>query len=222
MIHVLVEGPSEVQFLEPWLKRLFPDRPVRVHGHQGKGTLRPADHPAAPHERGLLDQLPAKLRGFASLNPREDAVVVLVDSDDEDPETLRARLEQYVGEINISAPVLIGLAVEELESFYLGDLHALETVYPDADMELARAWETDSICGTWEYFGRVINDDGGNKTAWARAMASHVTTKPAKSRSPSFKRWCVDLGTLGGPAAPAPRKKKAWRPRRTRDRHGRR
>ena len=53
-------------------------------------------------------------------------------------------------------------------------------LYADADgsfdpgekarMKQARAYEPDSICGTWERFGKIIDDPGGNKVAWAEAM----------------------------------------------------
>lgn len=224
MIHVLVEGPSEVLFLDLWLKRLLPGTGVKVHGHRGKGALHPPDRPSERHELGLLDQLPAKLMGFNNaLDPRRDAVVVLVDADDDEPSALRGQIEQYVGEMGIRVPVLIGLAVEELESFYLGDLRGLAQAYPDADMALASKWKPDSICGTWEYFGDVIGDGGGNKTSWASAMGPQVTTRPAVSRSPSFRAWCAELLELAAAPAPAPPvTKKRWRPPPKRDRHGRR
>ena len=92
--------------------------------------------------------------------------------------------------------MIFRFAIEELEAFYLADLRALAAAFPEHDQGLARSYEPDSICGTWELFGRVIGDGGGNKVEWAKAMAPRVTTNPAKSRSPSFRELCSGLKEL--------------------------
>jgi Domain of unknown function (DUF4276) len=211
-IHVLVEGPSERAFLEPWSARLLRGHSVRVHPHQGKGTLpsNPSVRPD-PRLRGLLDQLPAKLRGFAaSLDPENDGVVVLVDADDDDATELVASITKTARECAAAMNVTVHLAVEETEAFYLGDLRALEKVFPDADMRAARAYKPDSICNTWELFGRIVRDGGGNKVAWAEAMGKVVTISASESRSPSFKSLILGLRALV-PSPTAPRKQRAYR-----------
>ena len=87
-------------------------------------------------------------------------------------------------------------AIEETEAFYLGDLRALRRAFPEADMERARAYVPDSICGTWEIFGEIVHDDGGNKVAWAEAMGPVITTSPGRSRSPSFRMLLKSLREL--------------------------
>jgi hypothetical protein len=188
-IHVLVEGQSEFALLERWSPRLLRGHPVRIHPHQGKGIL-PNNLDAAPQavRRGLLDQLPAKLRGFAnSLDPAVDGVVVLVDADDQDPTELSMNISKAAQRASPNLRVAVHLAVEETEAFYLGDLKALRKAFPYADMASARAYAPDSICGTWELFGKIVKDGGGNKVAWAEAMGPVLTTRPGQSRSPSFQ-----------------------------------
>lgn len=188
-IHVLVEGPSERTFLERWGERLLGKGSLRVHPHQGKGTL-PTDLTAAPDARlrGLLDQLPAKLRGFAnSSHPGAHRVVVLLDADDDNPIKLGERIADAARQVAPSVSVLVRVAVEETEAFYLGDLRGLERVFPEADMDRAREYVPDSVVGTWELFGQIVNDGGGNKVAWAEAMGPVLTTVPGRSRSPSFR-----------------------------------
>jgi hypothetical protein len=206
-LHVLVEGPSERAFLEPWSARLLQGYPVRVYPHQGKGKL-PA-HPNVapdPRRRGLLDQLPAKLRGFAtSLDPTKDGVVVLVDADDDDSATLAASIREVAAACGGAVRVFVSLAVEETEAFYLGDLKALKLAFPNADMTLARTYNPDSICGTAEYFGRIVRDGGLNKVAWGAAMGCVATTNPAQNRSPSFRTLLKGLLGLRPPAAHAER-----------------
>lgn len=211
-IHVLVEGPSERAFLDRWTPMLLPDQNIRVHPHQGKGTLPKAvADPPDRKRRGLLDQLPATLRGLAAaLDQDIDGVLVLLDADDDDIDLLVANIRDVA---KICAPRLrvnVSVAVEEMEAYYLGDLRALQHVYPAADMKVARAYVPDSICGTWELFGQVVGDGGGNKVAWAEAMGPHVTTRPARSRSPSFRDMIHQMNALV-PLPPAPKKARRYR-----------
>ena len=197
-IHVLVEGASELALLDRWAPRLLRQRGVRIHPHQGKGEL-PVDPKAVPEgkRRGLLDQLPAKLRGFAKASQsKTHQVVVLVDADNDDQGDLVARISKVAGQVAPGLSVTVTLAVEETEAFYLGDLRSLKRAFPDADMDKARAYVPDSICGTWELFGVIVHDGGGNKVAWAEAMGPVLTVKARESRSPSFKKFVKDLLAL--------------------------
>jgi hypothetical protein len=209
-VHVLVEGSSERAFFDHWIPRLLPDQHFTVHPHQGKGTLPKVwNDPPDVKKRGLLDQLPATLRGLAGA-PRVDGVLVLLDADDDDAHALKANIVAVAEQCAPHVRVRVSVAVEETEAFYLGDLRALARAYPDADLKAARAYVPDSICGTWELFGEIIGDDGGNKVAWAEAMGPRVTTLAGQSRSPSFRRMIQEMAALV-PASPAPRKKRPYR-----------
>lgn len=199
-IHVLVEGPSERAFLERWGGRLLKEQRLRVYPHEGKGSL-PSNLKVRPNprHRGLLDQLPAKLRGFEAILTPEDTVVVLVDADNDSQAELVDRIQRAAEKVAPRLRVVVHVAVEETEAFYLGDLRALQQAYPKADMKRARAYAPDSICGTWELFGHVIGDGGGNKVDWAEAMGPRVTVRPGGSRSPSFRSLLAGLvGLLPG------------------------
>jgi hypothetical protein len=211
-IHVLVEGPSERAFFDRWGLRLVPDLNVRVHPHQGKGSLpRFVDAPPDSKARGLLDQLPAKLRGLAAaLDPSVDGVLVLIDADEDDVDVLAGGIKAVAAHCAPQLRVSVSVAVEEMEAFYLGDLRALQRAFPAADMDAARAYTPDSICGTWELFGQIVGDGGGNKVAWAEAMGPYVTTRPAQSRSPSFRGMVQQILALV-PAPRVPRKTRPYR-----------
>jgi Domain of unknown function (DUF4276) len=209
-IHVLVEGPSEQAFLETWARRLLNGSVVQVHPHQGKGALPEKEGKPDPKNRALLHQLPAKLKAFEEgLHRDRDAVLVLVDADSDEPGDLKKRLEALVS-LTPRLRVGIVVAVEETEAFYLGDLRALERAFPDADMESARKYEPDSICGTWELFAKVIHDTGGSKIAWGKAMGPRLTTSPRATRSPSFRNLISALLALK-PKSPAAAAKRAFR-----------
>lgn len=211
-IHILVEGASERAFLERWLPRLLPSQYVRVHPHQGKGSLpRVWNAPPDKKARGLLDQLPAKLRGLAqALDPHSDGILVLLDADNDEPDVLRASIAAVVEQCAPQLRLRVSVAVEETEAFYLGDLRALQRAYPNADHEKARSYQPDSICGTWELFGEIVGDGGGNKVAWAEAMGPYVTTRAAESRSPSFRCMLQAVGELVSAPQP-PKKSRAFR-----------
>ena len=210
-LHIMVEGPSEVAFFDGWIKKLKSNQQIRVHAHQGKGSLPATNARINSKHRGLLDQLPFKLQAFATtLNTHSDGILVLVDADDDDPSELFDKISQTVTRCAPNLRVEISVATEEMEAFYLGDLKALEKAYPGADMKSARAYVPDSICGTWEKFGEIIGDDGGNKVAWAEKMGACVTTNAAHSRSPSFKTMLRKISTLSPIPVPPPVKKKFY------------
>jgi hypothetical protein len=211
-IHILVEGSSERAFFDRWIPRFLREQVVAVHPHQGKGSLpRVLTDPPDIKKRGLLDQLPATLRGLAG-SPQVDGVLVLLDADDDDAATLKADIVAVAGQCAPHLSVGVSVAVEETEAFYLGDLRALALAYPEADLVAARAYVPDSICGTWELFGLIIGDDGGNKVAWAEAMGARVTTSPGRSRSPSFRGMMQEITALV-PKPQTPPKKRTYRHR---------
>ncbi len=215
-IHLLVEGPAERALLERWVPRLLKTGEVRVHPHQGKGAL-PHDLGAAPDpkRRGLLDLLPATLRGFAgAAHAGAHRILVLVDADNDNADALLASITEAATEVAPHLPVTVRMAVEETEAFYLGDLSGMSRAFPDADMKRARAYEPDSIVGTWELFGAIVGDGGGNKVAWAEAMGPVLTTRPGHSRSPSFKELVRGLRELlPAPLPPKPRRRSYRHPR---------
>jgi len=183
--------------------------PVLVHPHQGKGAL-PTDLAARPDpkHRGLLDLLPATLRGYSdALSSEKDGVIVLVDADDDDPAELHASVAAVAATFAPALRISVCVAVEETEAFYLGDLKAVRRAFPNADMALARTYVPDSVCGTAELFGRLVHDGGNNKVAWAEAMAPVLTTRAGRSRSPSFRKLVAALGELLPVEAPPARRR---------------
>jgi hypothetical protein len=199
LVHVLVEGPSDKVLIEGWAPRAFSGHQFRVHIHQGKGQLRKlSDAKAGPGRgRGLLDLLPSTLRGFAS-SP-DQAVLVLLDADDDNCFELKKALVEVHQAVAPELPVVFRIAVEETEAYYLGDLAGFKKAFPDADLELARDYVPDSICGTAERVAAVLGEDTLRKVDWAEAMAPYLTTSPEKSRSPSFKALIAGIDKLVNP-----------------------
>lgn len=213
-LHFLVEGTSEERFLRKLLPRLLPRHKWKIYPHEGKGRL--PDDPLAPPvaaRRGVLDQLPAKLRAWSKiLHPSSDRVVVLVDVDQDDCRALLAELNALRD--TMSTPeFLVRLAIEEVEAWYLGDWKALRKAFPGADSHTFRTYKPDSICRTWEKFQEVIGDPLERKTIWAEKMGA-VLDVEGQSRSDSFNRFCRGVRRLAGEGEQAePRRKDEDKPK---------
>lgn len=202
-IHVLVEGPSEQALLDPFLRRFQPAHSHTVHVHQGKGKL-PSNFAATPDpkHRGLLDQLPAKLRAYGrTLNPALERVLVLVDADQEDCEELKKRLLALEASCDPAPTVLFRIAVEETEAFYLGDKKAVSKAFGVFKNGPYNHYVQDSVCGTWEVFQTVIAAPYEAKVHWAATIAPYLSTATSGkqlNRSPSFVHFLRALRTLAG------------------------
>jgi hypothetical protein len=206
-IHVLVEGPSEKALLDLWLPRFLPHgHSFKIIPHRGKGKI-PSD-PASkpdPKRQGLLDQLPAKLRAYGKeLNAETDRLLVLVDLDRDDCQTLKNRMLELLKHCDPPPTVLMRIAIEETEAFYLGDKTAIKKAFPRCKLQKMDSYVQDSICGTWELFRDVIGDTGDNKVEWAKTIGLHLTPKwkgTEANASHSFRQFCTGLLLLAGEMA---------------------
>ena len=79
-LELLVEEPSMEAFLSQLLPRTLPSgHTFRIHSFRGKADL--------------LRKLPARLQGYRHWLPKEIRIIVLVDRDNDDCHSLKARLE---------------------------------------------------------------------------------------------------------------------------------
>ena len=205
-IEILAEDKSGSLVLENLFKKITDRRPLRHHfavrPHRGKGLLpKDLDAKPKPMASGLLDLLAAKLRAYASVCDSDEwLMVVVMDSDDQDPEDLIRQIRQVTIRYSRNLPVVIGLSVEEMESWLLGDPSAIKFAYPDAGLHWAENYKQDSICGTWEILAYVIMGHqadrlirlgypavGQHKSEWAVHIAKHM--EPERNQSPSFQRF---------------------------------
>lgn len=204
-VHLLVEGPADFAFFRvdqsSWGQRFFKqfrDCDVEVHAHGGRGRLPEGEalkQPPPARSRGLLEQLPAKLRAYAA-SRQPVLVVVLVDADDDDCVELKRRIADTAQSEAPGVPVLIRIAVEETEAFYLGDWNAIRRAYPRADRSIFKTYTPDSrpTQGTWELFAEVVGEPGyENKVDWAERMGVVMSIGEEGNRSPSFKALCRGL-----------------------------
>ncbi len=194
-LHFLVEGPADAAFLERLLPRLIPRHRWQVYPHEGRGRL-PGKLVAPPDakRRGLLDNLPAKLSAWGkTFDPATDRVVVVLDQDIDDCKELLAKLGRMYAHLSSRPQAIFRLAIEETESWYLGDAKAVQRAFPKADGRKLATWRPDSVDRTWEKFQEIIRAAADDKVAWGEAMGQVLAVDEPldrKNRSPSFRKFC--------------------------------
>ena len=170
-----LEGQSERELLQGLIPRLFDNHKVvdvKYIVFQGK--------------QDLEKKFYARLRGWL----RHDSVfVVLVDQDTEDCEKLKARLWSKCESIDRSN-LLIRIACHELESWYFGDLTAVEKALDKKNLiaysNRRKYREPDSIQNPSEEL-RKITDGAYQKISGSRAIAPLLSLK--ENKSSSFKAF---------------------------------
>ena len=137
-------------------------------------------------------------------------------------ETGPIQFDIYYRENEKARPISYTLAIEEVESWYLGDLAAMKRAFNTVDKKPLAGYEQDSTCGAWELFKEVIKDRLERKPYWARKMGVELDVDNLEhNRSPSFQTFCRGVrrhaGELESPASPE-KKRVEERSRRTQKR----
>ena len=192
---------------------------INVRPHRGCGSF-PKDMAAKPPKfaSSLLDLLPAKLRAYNKVYKGTPVILVIVlDSDNNDPSSLRSSIYACAREYAPDIRSVVGLCTEEVEAWLLGDRQAILQAYPDARSSVLDSYEQDSICGTWEVLCRAVSPDSGRiieigypaighyKTIWADRISRYMD--PERNISPSFKTFKYALETALKNPAPILRKR---------------
>lgn len=170
-----------------------------VRPHRGCGNF-PKDMNLKPEPltNSLLGLLPAELRAFNKvLKSNEDVLVVIMDSDDKNPQELRDRLYDVCRLYAPDIRTVVGLCTEEIEAWLLGDIKAILKTFPDANIEAHDSYVQDSVCGTWEKLCEVVSPDdykellkigypaiGSYKAMWADKISMNMIAE--QNVSPSF------------------------------------
>lgn len=208
-IEVLCEDRSALPVLEQVLKQVLERLDLsrafdcHLHPHRGLGSL-PSPLKARPQasKTGLYDLLPAKLRAYQKLSGQQHFVLVVVhDSDERDPDDCYRQLEYLCRTFAPDHFFVLGISVEELEAWLLGDWQAIKAAYPEADHRLWKSYRQDSVCGTWELLAAILEGrQKGNelirvgypavgiyKSEWARRIAPYMQIE--RNQSPSLQKF---------------------------------
>lgn len=194
---ILLEGASDTPVVREIFQRhlgLQENIDFSLHPHRGKGQL-PTDFlgKASTTRQGLLDQLPAKLRGMSHY----PLVVVLIDLDDGSLADQTRILNDMLNRLpKRPATVLFRFAIEETESWFIADFEAVRKAYPSVNTNLLKKIQPDAIIGAWEHLADALaikrkSVTGPIKVIWANDIAPHLDFSNPKS--PSLKILIDDL-----------------------------
>lgn len=203
-IEVLSEDSSSIAVLRALIPAMLAEvavlAQIAYRPHRGKGYW--YDDTAKRPQKlasGLLELLPAKCRAYAKAGG-VDLLLVVLDADADDPNRLYRQMEAVVRRFAPSLPFVFGIAVEEMESWLLGDRAAILAAYPTADVRVLNHYHQDSIVGTWEVLCRSLYGHdarqimqagypvvGQYKHEWASAIAGHLDAR--RNKSASFQRF---------------------------------
>lgn len=209
-IEVLVEGASDLPTVKEVLERKFKlveGKNFRIHPHKGKGKLPKnlLSRPDLKHQ-GLLDQLPAKLRGFGKSLPTEALVLVLIDLDKQVSQELLDALESMLAALPVKPNVMFKLAIEETESWFIADLKALQMAFPgQIKKHMLKNIEPDAIVGAAQKLAEALGMNpqmiaGPTKFNWAKKIAPHLDLE--NPMSPSFRDFIKSIGDIDGSSEP--------------------
>lgn len=180
----LLEEPSARDLLTGLLPRLLPER-VHVHYLVFEG------------KQDLEGQIVRKLRGWRM---PDSAFVVLRDQDAAECRAVRARLVKLVEESR-RTPSLVRVACRDLESWIVGDWHAVAEAFERPGLAgLARKEpyrEPDTLVRPVETLRKHIPDY--QKRDGARRVGGLLD--PQRNQSKSFRAFCTGLATLVGSAS---------------------
>ena len=185
----IVEGPSEVQSVPLLLRRLFEEqgqydilvaRPVRVSRTK---VVRPG-------ELERVVELARRTRESC------DAILVVLDADDDPPCLLAPQLLQRALVAGGGIPVSIVLAKSEFEAWFLGSLDSLQGVRGIAQTVTSPP-NPEAIRGAKEYLQRQMS--GGRTYVEVDdqpALAARFDLQSARQHCPSFDKFVRDVTAL--------------------------
>lgn len=191
-----VEGASDAPVVTALMHIRFQKRygkDFEIHTHRGKGELplNPLARPD-PKQLRLLGLLPAKLRGMPITTK---TVIVLLDLDKENKTTYALALTQMLLTLKNHAhqplpQVVFCFAIEEIESWFIADFHAVKKHYDRVNVKALRAVPSDAICNAAETLGAALGHKttitGAIKYEWAKNISPHLNF--INPKSPSLRR----------------------------------
>ncbi len=200
---ILVEDQSGKRMLDILVPRIIGDsHTFRVMGFRGIGRLpKGMKSNSEPRKRILLDQLPRLLRAYGQTFAHYPAdyvatVFVVCDLDDRCLNAFRTDLLGLLHRCNPAPEAHFCIAVEEGEAWFLGDLNAIKSAYPNAKKLILKNYRNDSICGTWEMLADALYLGGSQalkamgwkivgreKSIWADQISPHMDIEQNDSAS---------------------------------------
>lgn len=180
-VEILVEESSMKHFLINILPLILPDgiclnQNCFIRQHEGK--------------QHLNKEIPKKVRAYKHFGTPVK-IIIVQDQDSSDCSVLKADLTKLVHDSG-PLPYLIRIACRELEAWYLGDMDAIEQVYPNFMAERYRNWKkfrNPDLCNASDELRKLIPEF--QKGVAAREISKRI--KISNNKSPSFNNLIKGL-----------------------------
>lgn len=187
-VEIFVEDASTKEALEVLIDRLSGD--VASFGFAIT---------AFNNKEQMLTEIEQRLRPIARAR-WADAVVLIIDQDDDDCVILKQALESAATNVGLTISntdekpiyVAVRIAMSELESWFLGDPHAIRRAFPRVSRrDLTIQGDVDALSQAWERLERPLLRRGYYeqrmpKKIVARRIAEYMTLTLGENRSVSF------------------------------------
>lgn len=172
-VEILVEESSMENFLRVLLPNILPagyqlDVNCFIRAHEGKWHLQ--------------KEIPKKVKAYRHIK-RPCKVIVIQDQNSSDCKKLKSLLIKLITE-NADIPFLVRIVCRELEAFYLGDMRAVDKVYPkfktDKFSRKAKFRNPDN-CFAFNEIKKLI--PGFQKVYASKEISKYISIEHNKSRS---------------------------------------
>ena len=190
-LEILVEEPSIEEVLRVILPKVLPegwalDENCFIRHHEGK--------------QDLQQSIPRKIRA-ASKKDITTGFIIVQDQDCNDCHQLKAHLSALCENAqsgNRPVPFKVRIVCHELEAWYLGDMNAIEKVFPRFHAATYRGKKKfrkpDDCVNPKQELKKIVGDYG--QIAMARDIAPHLNVE--KNTSPSFRCFIAGLCQMVG------------------------
>jgi len=177
LIEILVEELSMKNFLSGILPKILPDGYVLnancfIRDHQGKQDLKRS--------------IPIKMRAYRHYKVPVK-VIIVHDQDSSECKLLKSELRKLTNKTP-EIPSLIRIACRELEAWYLGDLDALEAIYPQFKSKMFKNWSlfrNPDECNAYDELKRSIPTF--QKGVASKEISNYISL--SQNRSKSFNQF---------------------------------
>ncbi len=175
----LLEEPSAEALLRGLMPRLLPNLRVHYLSFQGKTDLE--------------NNIPRKLLVYRAPATR---ILILRDQDSGNCQEIKSRIQGLCGQSGRN-DVTVRIACRELESWYLGDLAAVERAFPNNRVsqfqQKAKYRSPDQLNNAAAELSRIVPEY--QKISGSRAIAPHLSLE--HNRSKSFQVFLRAVRSLG-------------------------
>lgn len=191
VIASVVEGHGEVTGLPVLLRRIASER----HGVH-VDVPKPHRVPRANMVR-RVDELQKAVRLQANRVRGVGAVIVLADSDDDEPEELRARLQATVDDANTSAPAVVCVAVREYEAWFLAGIESLRS-HPSVRDDATYEGDCEAPRNPKQRLETLMTESYGSVRHQV-AFNAQLDLDEVASRSASFRQFLDSVAVMVEP-----------------------